>query len=547
MNSSILLMHAKLELMAHESEKLKIELLKIKEEKDKYESLYHNSPNGYFTFDQNGYIIDVNQAGSLMLCYPKEALINKIFHVYIVKEYWEVFNLFFKDVFVKENKQSCELKLLDKDGQTFWVQLESIMVLNSSSGVLQCRTSVFDISKRKETERILAIKESQLKSAQKISNLGNWTWDIKTNKISWSDQLYDIFDLKTQEFEITARYFFSRVSTTTKREIISLMDLSISQKKTMEVDFIILNSINKDKIVTFKCMPEYDYKGDLVNFHGTIQDITERKKQRLLLEEKALEMSYLYDQIKHSEEKLKKLNDNKDKFFTIIAHNLKNPFSILLSLTDLLSNDFENMEKASLKTIATKINDSSNRIYALLDNLLKWSKLQFSNTECIPEIFDVSSVTESSLKLLEDQANKKNIMVKTKFNKKALVYTDKNIFDAVMQNLFINAVKFSHNGGVIKIESENIDDFIQISISDNGIGMSNKAAKNLFKLEKIESTLGTENEKGTGLGLLICKDLIERQGGKINVESNSGKGSKFMFTVPIYKENIINNRKNDFI
>ena len=542
MNSSILLMHAKLELMVQESEKLKKELIQIKEEKNKYESLYHNSPNGYFTFDQNGYIIDVNHAGSLMLSYPKEKLINKIFHVYIVKEYWEVFNLFFNDVFFKENIQSCELKLLDKDGQTFWVQLESIMVLNSSNGVLQCRTSVFDISKRKETERILAIKDSQLKNAQKISNLGNWIWDLKTNKISWSDQLYEIFGLKNQEFEITAKYFFSRVSTTTKREIISLMDISISQRKTLELDFIIFNSINQDKIVNFKCKPKYDQKGDLINFQGTIQDITERKKQRLLLEEKALEMGDLYEKIKHSEEKLKKLNDNKDKFFTIIAHNLKNPFSILLGLTDLLSKDLENIEKANLKSIATKINDSSNRIYALLDNLLKWSKLQFSNSECFPEIFDISSVTESSLKLLENHVNKKNIKVKTKFNKKALVYTDKNIFDAVMQNLFINAVKFSHNGGTIKIESENKDDFIQISITDNGIGMSNKTAKNLFKLEKIESTLGTENEKGTGLGLLICKDLIERQGGKINVESYAGKGSKFMFTVPIYKENMINKR-----
>ena len=540
MNSLIFSIQAKLNLMAEESDKLKVELKNLKDEKGKYESLYNNSPNGYFTFDQHGYIIDVNQSGGLMLSYPKEALINKIFHVFIVKEYWEVFNLFFKNVFVKETKQSCELKLINKDGQLFWAQLESIMVLNSSNGVLQCRTSVFDISERKEAERILKMKEEQLSIAQEISNLGNWSWDLKTNKINWSDQLYKIFDIKNSEVEITAKYFFSRVSLTTKGEIISLIDQSISNKETVELDFNILQSPNEDRIVNFKCKPEYDQNDRIIGLNGTIQDITQCMKNTRLLEEKAIELNNLNNQLLNSQNELHQINTNKDKFLAIISHNLKNPFSILLSYTELLANDLNKLESNDVQTFVDKINESSHRIYTLLDNLLKWSKIQFSKSECFPEVFDISLVAEKSLRLLEEQANKKNIQVSTKFNKNELVYADKNIFDAVLQNLFINAVKFSYNGGEIKIESEKKEDFVQICISDNGIGMTNKAAKNLFKLEKIESTLGTENEKGTGLGLLICKDLIERQGGKINVHSYAGKGSKFMFTLPIYKGEALN-------
>ena len=346
--------------------------------------------------------------------------------------------------------------------------------------------------------------------------------------------------MKNNEFEITTKYFFSRVSLTTKGEIISLIDKSISNKETVELDFNILQSSNEDRIVNFKCKPEYDQNDRIIGLNGTIQDITQCRKNSRLLEEQAIELNILNNHLLDSQKELHQINTNKDKFFAIISHNLKNPFSILLSHTELLANDLSKMEKVEVQYFVDKINESSNRIYSLLDNLLKWSKIQFSKSECFPEVFDISSVAEKSLRLLEEQANKKNIQVSTKFNKNELVYADKNIFDAVLQNLFINAVKFSYNGGEIKIESEKKEDFVQICISDNGIGMTNKAAKNLFKLEKIESTLGTENEKGTGLGLLICKDLIERQGGKINVHSYAGKGSKFMFTLPIYKGESLN-------
>lgn len=546
-----------LEYLKNENQELTKANSLLSEEKNRFEDLYNNSPNGLFTFDSTGYIIDVNHSGSLILRYCKEALLNKLFHLFIVKEYWESFNSFFEKVFVTGHKQTCEIQLINKNGETFWVQLEGVLVNNFSGETQHCRTSLFDISERKQAEKLLEVNQRQLRTAQKIANMGNWTWNLKSNKITWTNQMFRIFGLEPQECEITPKLFLSYIHPDSKDQVTQGMLRTISTGKPFEIDYKIILKKNKVTIVNFRAKSELNDKGEPVNLFGTLQDITDRKefeeklmcktaelkKSKDLLEKKAVEMTKLNEKLQISQKELTELNENKNKFLAIISHNLKNPFSVLLGLTDLLAYDIEVLDKPQIEKVAVKINQSSLRIFNLLNNLLRWSKLQFEKNQYQPEALKLKPAIQNTINLLYDNAAQKKINLSYSVDESIIIYSDNNIFEAILQNLVTNAIKFSFEENEVRIQVTKNENMVEISVIDNGVGMSTKTISNLFKIGKNQTTPGTAQEQGSGLGLIICNELVKRQGGNIYVESEEGRGCKFTFTVPLYEDVLINGNR----
>jgi len=272
--------------------------------------------------------------------------------------------------------------------------------------------------------------------------------------------------------------------------------------------------------------PIKDEQGNLIGVVGTARDVTAIKK---LENEKTIALEAL----KKSEEDLRKINAEKDKFFSIIAHDLRSPFNGFLGLTEIMTEGLQRMTLAEIKKYAMTVRSSATNLFRLLGNLLEWSRMERGLTEFAPSTYALMPKISESLVVVLDAADTKEITVSYNVPEEMVVIADGNMFEGIIRNLVTNAVKFSHKYGSVMISAKSVSDkFIEISINDNGIGMSAERINDLFRLDVNTNRKGTEGEYSTGLGLLICKDFIEKHGGQLWIESEEEKGSTFQFTIP---------------
>ncbi len=251
------------------------------------------------------------------------------------------------------------------------------------------------------------------------------------------------------------------------------------------------------------------------------EKIIQNSKELIILNRKLL----------NSEKELKELNHTKDKLFSIIAHDMINPFNAIMGFSNILYEEYNELEDFEIKKYIKTIYDSTNNLYNLLQNLLQWSRSQIGKTEFKPCIFDLSDVVNNNIELLNISAERKGIKISSDIKKNSYAYFDKNMIDTVIRNLVSNAIKFTREGGEIKIFSVDKSNYVEVAVSDTGVGINDDDIKKLFSIDKNHTSLGTSKEKGTGLGLILCKEFVEKNGGKIYVESNH-KGSTFKFTLP---------------
>jgi signal transduction histidine kinase len=239
-----------------------------------------------------------------------------------------------------------------------------------------------------------------------------------------------------------------------------------------------------------------------------------------------------FDNINNLNSELKELNATKDRFFSIIAHDLKGPISNLKQLSEILQKEIETISKEDLIDFIESMAISSKATMVLLENLLEWSRIQLGRIEFDPESIELKMLSSQIVSLLSTSAQNKKIELVENVPFSAMVIGDPNMLNTVIRNLVSNAIKFTPEGGKIEINYEEDEDFCTVSIIDNGVGISEENLNKLFKIDQSITTRGTSNEKGTGLGLILCKEFIEKHGGKIWVESVEGKGTTFKFNLP---------------
>ena len=240
-----------------------------------------------------------------------------------------------------------------------------------------------------------------------------------------------------------------------------------------------------------------------------------------------------HDQLNSQNLELQELNATKDKFFSIISHDLKGPLNSLTSFSSLLINHTDSLSKEEIKMFASDFDKSLKNLFALLENLLEWSRSQTGNIEFVPESFDLAVMLEENKELLKAQAQNKNITLMNESPEKVLINAHKNSVNTVVRNLISNAIKFTPEGGKITLKTFRQNGVVVTSIADTGVGMSQNVIDRLFRIDSKHSTKGTANEKGTGLGLILCKEFVEKNGGKIWVSSKEGEGSVFYFSLNV--------------
>lgn len=296
-------------------------------------------------------------------------------------------------------------------------------------------------------------------------------------------------------------------------------------REKFSIEYRLLHKDGEYRWIQDNGSPRYSSTGEFLGYIGQCQDINERKQAELVLQAK--------------NEELQRVNAEKDKFFAIIAHDLRSPFNTLLGFTQILVEDSSELKPAEIQKMAKAMRTSATGLYSLLENLLVWSGTQRGTTRFVPVQFLVNDIILENLKLVQESAKLKEIEVDINVPADLMVFADENMIGSAIRNLASNAVKFTPKGGKISISAKLLPEkMAEISIRDSGMGMSDEMRSKLFKLNENIGRNGTEGEPTSGLGLILCKDFIEKNGGKIWAESEVENGSTFYFTLPSHVEGI---------
>ena len=336
-----------------------------------------------------------------------------------------------------------------------------------------------------------------------------------------NDRFCTILNLDKQAFEENPGIIISLISEEDKAEFV---------RKNVEANLQIIPFVWEGCFmvrgeliwVHFESIPRVLENKDII-WTGTLYDISELKKTE--------------QKLKSMNAELQKVNAEKDKFFSIIAHDLKSPFNSIIGFSNILLEKTHLEDLENIKTYAQIINNSSQRAMNLLKNLMEWSKSQTGRMNFNPEHFEIGGIIDEILLLTTDIAQQKSITITNELDAEIAVYADKAMMGTILRNLVFNALKFTQPGGIVGIFAEVTPHEVRVSVSDTGVGISKQIIEKIFQIDSNCSTPDTQGARGTGLGLILCKEFIEHHGGKIGIESEPGLGSTFHFSIPCHPFN----------
>jgi two-component system, sensor histidine kinase and response regulator len=494
----------------------------LKESERRYRHLVELSPDAILVHIKGRVVFANESCIKLFGASSHEDVLNKSITEFLKPDTIDVFKANIKYKSDKDSSallQDQQFKKLDGDTINVEVSTNPIIFNNESATQIVIR----DITERKHVEEEL--RKSQLEVNTLLDSLPGLAF------------LKD----KNHRYLITNQKFCDALGYT-KDEVIGKTDFDLLPHHTaikyINEDIEVLKSgkaiytheeqtLVDGKLLTIgtRKVPVKDNSGQVIGLIGLGVDVTERKEAE--------------EAFKKYTNELEDLNAEKDKFFSIISHDLRSPFQGLLGLTNAIVEEYENLSVEELKLFVNNIYNSSKNLFNLIENLLQWSRIQRGKIEFIQTKIELYEAILYVLNLLNRNASNKDIHIINETLPEVFVYSDVNILHSTLQNLISNAIKFTDYGGEIKISSKEDDKYISVTVSDNGVGMHEEDVEKLFRIDTQHSTLGTAKESGTGLGLIICKELIERQGGTIKVESKLGEGSSFTFTLLTFKDDML--------
>jgi len=427
---------------------------------------------------------------------------------------------FWKFLESNESEFLLEHRIYKKDGSIGWVIDRGILFQPDNEKPLRLIGTTTDITESKNAELALVKSEERFRNVFESSGIGMALLGLDGN-----------FTKVNNSFCEMLGYSYNELLEMNMRDITHPVDMD----KSMNIKYEMINvksngSRNVEKrylhksdetiwaIATISLVKDLNDKPHY--FIAQIQNITQRKKAE--------------EQLSHYAEELKITNQSKDKFFSIISHDLRSPFNALLGITEYMAQYYKDMSPDEVKDSVNNIYKSSKKLYSLILNLLEWSRLHTGRMEVEKTILNLNEAGKEAVNLLNENASAKKIDLINKLSKDINVTADKYMIDTVLRNLISNSIKFTKPGGHIILSAIQVGNMAEVSVEDNGIGISEENQKKIFRIDAQYRRDGTANEKGTGLGLILCKEFVEKNNGTIRIESKENEGSKFIFTVPLY-------------
>lgn len=369
---------------------------------------------------------------------------------------------------------------------------------------------------RKQLTQALLKSERLLNKTEMISKIGGWEYDVLTKRITWTKEAYRIYGVP-RDFDLTKAEQLKIFVDPDQQIMEKAFANAITRGEPYDLDLRCKSTDGNHKWVRMIGSPVFE-NGKITKVVGNLVDITERKNNE--------------EALKSSENKLREINATKDKFFSIIAHDLKNPFNGILGFSNILKEEAKDMDLPTIQEYADMINRAATQVFRLLENLLSWARIQQGQIPFNPTTLSLKEVVDEATEALMENAHRKKIKIVDNIPEKLLVNADADMLKTILRNLVSNAVKFTAANGEIVLAADEKIDHVEISVKDNGKGMNKGNAEKLFKIDTNYITRGTEEEEGTGLGLILCREFVEKHHGNIWVESELDRGSTFKFTLP---------------
>lgn len=379
--------------------------------------------------------------------------------------------------------------------------------------------------RRYHTEKQLAAKEKQLiQITENISDVV-FTTDLKLRLNYITPSVKKLTGISPDDYikmPLTRKYPISEIKKfkkILKEELENEKNPEIDKNRTRMVESQLCKADGSLITVAMHLSVLRDEDGNASGFLGVKHDITQIKQTEQQLTQ------YVND--------LNRLNKNKDTFMSVLAHDLRSPFSGMIGLTEIIKDNIETFDRQTLKKQLTKLHETLNNTRQLTEDLLLWARAQSDRLDFSPEALNLSEAVTEVLKEVQSRAEKKQILLTTDFDKKMQLFADKNLFKFLLRNLISNAIKFSYSGGEVKIRAEKEDKCAGICVCDQGTGIAPEALEKIKNTSEPYTSLGTDKEKGSGLGLMLCKEFTEKHGGQLKIESKENIGTVVKFTMPI--------------
>lgn len=420
------------------------------------------------------------------------------------------------------DKKKIEFTGVKKDGTKFLVE-KTASTYKTKDGVYIVST-LRDITKDREILRTLEQSETRFRNI--LENIDDCLWSSakvgkKFEEVFYSRAIQKITGFPPELFLADSRFWIKIIHPDDAEKVISELRkfYKDERKGNFEIEYRIINNLGSTVWIRNKIFVLRDNYGSIEKIFGLVSDITLRKRAE--------------DNLKKSTEELKIINSTKDKFISIISHDLRTPFSSILGFTDVLLNE-EDLTVTKQKQYISMIQESARNMLSLVNSLLDWTRIQTGRINFAPKRTNAIEIVNKAVNMLSGAAFQKNINLAVRIFDDFYIHADENLLLQVFTNLISNAIKFTKIGGTISINAKphSRSRFIQFSVKDNGVGIRSEDLSKLFKIDAKFSTLGTSGERGSGLGLTLVKEIINKHGGEITVESEFGKGSEFIFTIP---------------
>ena len=477
---------------------------------ERHQYILRTAMDGFCLADKQGHYREVNEAYCRMTGYSMAELLTMSISDFMISEEADANATHIQNI-IAMGEDLFESRHRRKDGSIFDVEISAQYQQGDGDYFV---TFLKDISERKQAEK--ALKESEALYRDLIFRMpdGVYKSTHEGKFVEVNPAMFKMLGYGSKEeliaIDIKTQLYFEPDD----RESIIL------EETMQEMGVYRLKKKDGTELwVEDHGWYNLDNNGNIRFHEGIMRDITDRK-----LAEKEITLK---------NQELIKISAEKDKFFSIIAHDLRSPFNVFLGLTRIMVEDLPSLKLDEIQKIALTLRNSASNLYRLLENLLAWATIKQGIIPFNPEILHLLSVVEESITTVIEPASNKGIELTFDIPAGLEVYADSNILHTVLRNLISNALKFTHKGGKICVSAKiKGDKCVEISIKDSGIGMSSTMIDSLFQLDVQSGRSGTEGEPTTGLGLILCEEFIEKHGGKIRIESEEGKGSVFSFTLP---------------
>lgn len=476
-------------------------------------------PTSFYLLNEQGLIIDLNGPASELIGRERDEVIQTNFTELIEEKQRDYFQTFLDTSFSSDSSQKAEFRILRKDNNYFHTLVFAKCINCDELERKLCSVNLIDLTQYKMQEELIRENQIRFENMANTAPVMIWIADV--------DGLFSFLNKVWQDFtgnemgDDLGMNWLKNVHTEDLENLLDYYQNAFKSKTPFSCEFRFKRKDDVYRWILINGTPRFSRSGIFMGFIGSCADISERKENE--------------EKIRKINSELAETNATKDKFFSIISHDLRSPLSGLMQILFIIAEDYDSLPNEEKLEMILDVANTSKKTYELMENLLEWSSIQTGSIPFYPKKITILDIVKNLEELYTQNLKSKRIGLLIDIDPEISVFADKKMVETILRNLISNAIKFTRQNGTVSVAAKLDEDMAVIEVRDNGVGIKEESLSELFKVDKVQSTPGTKNETGTGLGLILCKELVEKQNGKMRVESKENEGTTFYFTLPLEK------------